>query len=50
MKKILVPVDFSGASDWGFNYAYRLAQQFGAELHVAHIYRRSISPILAFQS
>lgn len=39
MKKILVPVDFSGASDFGFNYAYRLAQQFAAELHVAHIYR-----------
>jgi nucleotide-binding universal stress UspA family protein len=39
MKKILVPVDFSGASDWGFNYAYRLAEQFEAELHVVHIYR-----------
>jgi nucleotide-binding universal stress UspA family protein len=39
MKKIFVPVDFSGASDWGFNYAYRLAQQFEAELYVGHIYR-----------
>jgi nucleotide-binding universal stress UspA family protein len=39
MKKIFVPLDFSGASDWGFNYAYLLAQQFEAELHVAHIYR-----------
>jgi len=39
MKKILVPIDFSAASDWGFNYAYRLAQQFEAELHVLHLYR-----------
>lgn len=39
MNKILVPVDFSGSSDWGFSYAYNLAQQFGADLYVAHIYR-----------
>lgn len=39
MNKILVPVDFSGSSDWGFYYAYNLAQQFGAELYVLHIYR-----------
>ena len=39
MNKILVPVDFSGASDWGFYYAYNLAQQFGADLYVLHIYR-----------
>lgn len=39
MKKILVPVDFSGASDWGFNYAYNLAARFDAELYVVHLYR-----------
>lgn len=39
MKKILVPVDFSGASDWGFNYACHLAFHFGAELFVVHLYR-----------
>jgi nucleotide-binding universal stress UspA family protein len=39
MNKILVPVDFSGASDWGLNYAYNLAQEFSAELYVVHIYR-----------
>lgn len=39
MNKILVPVDFSGSSDWGFYYAYNLAQQFGAVLYVLHIYR-----------
>jgi len=39
MNKILVPIDFSGSSDWGFNYAYSLAQQFGADLYVTHIYR-----------
>ncbi len=38
MKKILVPVDFSVASSWGFYYAYDLAQAVGAELIVLHMY------------
>ena len=39
LNKIMVPIDFSGPSDWGFNYAYNLAQQFGADLYVVHIYK-----------
>ncbi|MCP4441666.1 MAG: universal stress protein [Aureispira sp.] len=39
MEKILVPIDFSASSSWGFYYAYYLAQQFGSELIVAHLYR-----------
>ncbi|MCP4441441.1 MAG: universal stress protein [Aureispira sp.] len=45
MNKILVPVDFSAASDWGFYYAYHLAQEFDGEIIVAHIYEeQSIDP------
>lgn len=39
MDKILVPVDFSAASDWGFYYAYEMARQFGATLVAVHLYR-----------
>jgi nucleotide-binding universal stress UspA family protein len=39
MDKILVPVDFSAASDWGFYYAYEMARQFGSTLVVVHLYR-----------
>ncbi len=39
MDKILVPVDFSASSDWGFYYAYELARQFGATLIALHLYR-----------
>jgi nucleotide-binding universal stress UspA family protein len=39
LNKIMVPIDFSGPSDWGFNYAYNLAQQFGSDLYVVHIYK-----------
>ena len=45
MNKILVPVDFSAASDWGFYYAHHLAQDFDGEVIVAHIYEpQSIEP------
>lgn len=43
MKKILVPVDFSSASSWGFYYAYTLAKQLDAEIVVLHLYRPSYS-------
>ena len=36
-KKILVPVDFSPASENGFKYALRCAQDFGAELTLLHV-------------
>jgi nucleotide-binding universal stress UspA family protein len=38
MNKILVPVDFSVPSSWGYSYAYDLAKFIGAELIVVHIY------------
>ena len=36
-KKILAPVDFSPASENGFRYALRCAQQFGAEVTLLHV-------------
>jgi nucleotide-binding universal stress UspA family protein len=38
MEKIIVPVDFSSASSWGFYYAYNIAKEIGAELIVVHLY------------
>jgi len=38
MDKIIVPVDFSSASSWGFYYAYNIAKEIGAELVVVHLY------------
>ncbi len=35
--RILVPVDFSHSSIKAFEYAFALAKQFGAELHLAHV-------------
>jgi len=39
MQRIFVPFDFSIASDWGFHYATKLAEQNGARIIVGHIYR-----------
>jgi len=36
-RKILAPVDFSPASENGFKYALRCAEQFGAELTLLHV-------------
>lgn len=38
MDKIIVPVDFSSASSWGFYYAYDLAKMIGADLVAVHLY------------
>jgi nucleotide-binding universal stress UspA family protein len=38
MKKILVPVDFSGYSQNALNYAIGLARDMGAALHLLHTY------------
>ena len=38
MDKIMVPVDFSSASSWGFYYAYNLAKLMNSELIVLHLY------------
>jgi len=42
MKKILVPVDFSGMSRNAEDYAVSLAKAFGAEVHLLHVYREFI--------
>lgn len=39
MKKILVPTDFSPASRNACKYAALLAQAFGAEIHLLHVYK-----------
>lgn len=44
MNKILVPVDFSVPSSWGYSYAYDLAKSIGAEIIVVHIYSPSSDP------
>ena len=47
LKKILVPTDFSEASNSAYRYAFRFGQQFGAELHVVHVSEPILSPQLA---
>lgn len=43
LKKILVPSDFSPASDNAFRYALHFGQHFGAELHVIHVLEPVVS-------
>lgn len=38
MQKIIVPVDFSIASSWGYYYAYEMAKYIHAELIIMHLY------------
>jgi universal stress protein A len=47
VRKILVPSDFSPASDHAFKYALQLAQHFGAEVHVVHVLESVVSPEFA---
>ena len=37
VRNILVPVDFSPASDYAWNYAARFARKFGARLTLLHV-------------
>jgi len=37
LKKILVPIDFSGMSKHAFQYALRFAEQFGCEIGLLHV-------------
>ena len=37
LKRILVPTDFSDASEAALNYGRALAEAFGASLHVLHV-------------
>lgn len=47
IRKILVPSDFSTASNHAFKYALRFGQEFGAELILIHILAPSLSPTFA---
>jgi universal stress protein A len=46
-QKILVPFDFSSASDKAFRYALHFGQHFGAQLHVIHVLEPILSPQFA---
>lgn len=47
LKKILVPSDFSPASDNAFKYALYFGKQYGAQLHVIHVLEPVLSPQFA---
>ena len=47
LKKVLVPSDFSPASDNAFKYALHFGQHFGAQLHVIHVLEPVLSPRFA---
>ena len=45
LKRILVPVDFSGPSNQAVRYAARFAQHFGSEITLLHIVQKtSVAP------
>lgn len=46
-KKILVPVDFSPASEKAFTYALRFAQEFRSEWTLLHVLEPATSPTFA---
>jgi nucleotide-binding universal stress UspA family protein len=47
LKKILVPIDFSPASENAFKYALRCAGKFSAELTLLHVLAPASSPSFA---
>jgi nucleotide-binding universal stress UspA family protein len=47
IQRILVPSDFSSASDNAFKYALNFSQHFGAQLHVIHVLEPVLSPQFA---
>jgi nucleotide-binding universal stress UspA family protein len=49
LKKILVGCDFSPDSDQAFKYALSLAQEFEAELHLAHVIEPPAQPNLIME-
>jgi universal stress protein A len=47
ISKILVPSDFSTASDNAFKYALRFGQEFGADLFLIHVLELALAPTFA---
>ena len=45
VRRILCLVDFSDTSDHAMEYAIRLAEQLGSELHLLHCYSMPIYPL-----
>jgi len=52
VKRVLVPVDFSGGAEAAFQYALRLAQPFGAAIDVLHVVEppRYVGPLVPVTS
>jgi nucleotide-binding universal stress UspA family protein len=48
VKRVLVPVDFSGGAEAAFQYAVRLAKPFGAAIDVLHVVEppRYVGPLV----
>jgi len=43
---ILVPVDFSGKNKWAITKAIELANNFDCDIHLVHVVRRNIIPLI----
>lgn len=44
LKRILVPVDFSDGSALALNYGASFARQYGAEVHLLHVFEEEFMP------
>lgn len=44
VRRILVPIDFSAASETAVQYANEIAQTYGAELHLLHVVEEVVYP------
>lgn len=47
-KKILYPTDFSESSKESLTYAFELAEQYSAELHLLHVLPNSIDALVTY--
>lgn len=43
VKNILIPIDYSHSGDAAMAYATSLAKEYGAELHLVHVYEQPIA-------
>lgn len=49
LTQVLVPTDFSPASDHAISYAYHLAGRLDAQLHLLHVVPGSVFPVLGLK-